>query len=541
MSDEHEHRDKALVFTARQLSAKTALVNRGIALTERLLARGRWVEIALPELSDLSYVGKEDITVLVGPAEDVIDALARTEPGGEWVLDWLKQEGDSVTVGEPLAELRFMSGDGTVALRSPVNGVLAEIVAKKGVVPSRSVVAFVQAVAAAHAEINTGVEAESSWDDPARKGTNDLAELRAEEVSANNRTGKSALVERRSAPHEAPVIKLVNVILMSAIQRGATEIHIEPLEKKLFVRYRIGGVLNDVMEPLLKFRDAVPSRVKEMAKLDPTQKALPQDGRMRLRFRDKGMTKEIDIAVSLVPTGWGEKILMNLGPLEDKHTLAEACDGEPFEEGRRLLKHEDMDAETLATRGEWAPVLKLVNVILMSAIEKGASDIHIEPYEKKLRVRYRVDGILYDIMQPPLKYRDAITSCIKEMSKLDIAERRPQEGRIKTRFRDNGVTKDIDVLVSSLPTPFGEKIVMRLQEVTTARSGSGMSAENIGDSSGTIDTAMPHATTVDPWRNDRFKRADTHLPRTSSPPSPLGMEQHYYADPPTKTEKDGDR
>ena len=99
----------------------------------------------------------------------------------------------------------------------------------------------------------------------------------------------------------------------------------------------------------------------------------------------------------------------------------------------------------------------------MSAISKGASDIHIEPYEKEYRVRYRIDGILYNIMAPPLKMRDAITSRIKIMAKLDIAEKRlPQDGRIKIRFSDNGQAKDIDFRVSCLPTLFGEKIVMRL-------------------------------------------------------------------------------
>jgi type IV pilus assembly protein PilB len=124
---------------------------------------------------------------------------------------------------------------------------------------------------------------------------------------------------------------------------------------------------------------------------------------------------------------------------------------------------EEISVEALARQGEEAPVIKLVNVILMSAIQKGASDIHIEPYEKELRVRYRMDGILYNIMQPPMKYRDAITSRIKIMSKLDIAEKRlPQDGRIKIRFQDHGATKDIDFRVSCLPTLFGEKIVMRL-------------------------------------------------------------------------------
>jgi len=124
---------------------------------------------------------------------------------------------------------------------------------------------------------------------------------------------------------------------------------------------------------------------------------------------------------------------------------------------------EEISAETLEKQGGEAPVIKLVNVVLMSAIQKGASDIHIEPYEKEFRVRYRIDGILYNIMSPPMKMRDAITSRVKIMAKLDIAEKRlPQDGRIKIRFADGGQSKDIDFRVSCLPTLFGEKIVMRL-------------------------------------------------------------------------------
>ncbi|HXE79686.1 MAG TPA: type IV-A pilus assembly ATPase PilB [Vicinamibacterales bacterium] len=143
--------------------------------------------------------------------------------------------------------------------------------------------------------------------------------------------------------------------------------------------------------------------------------------------------------------------------LEELPGLDDAGDVEVLEE------FEEISVEALARQGEEAPVIKLVNVILMSAIQKGASDIHIEPYEKELRVRYRIDGILYNIMSPPMKFRDAITSRIKIMSKLDIAEKRlPQDGRIKIRFADNGVTRDIDFRVSCLPTLFGEKIVLRL-------------------------------------------------------------------------------
>jgi type IV pilus assembly protein PilB len=128
-----------------------------------------------------------------------------------------------------------------------------------------------------------------------------------------------------------------------------------------------------------------------------------------------------------------------------------------------LQDMEEISAESLEKQGGEAPVIKLVNVVLMSAIQKGASDIHIEPYEKEFRVRYRVDGILYNIMAPPMKMRDAITSRIKIMAKLDIAEKRlPQDGRIKIRYSDNGNSKDIDFRVSCLPTLFGEKIVMRL-------------------------------------------------------------------------------
>jgi type IV pilus assembly protein PilB len=124
---------------------------------------------------------------------------------------------------------------------------------------------------------------------------------------------------------------------------------------------------------------------------------------------------------------------------------------------------EEISVEALMRQGEEAPVIRLVNVLLMSAIQKGASDIHIEPYEKEYRVRYRIDGVLYNVMNPALKFRDAIASRLKILAKLDIAEKRlPQDGRIKIRYNDQGQSKEIDFRVSVLPTLFGEKIVMRL-------------------------------------------------------------------------------
>ncbi len=123
-------------------------------------------------------------------------------------------------------------------------------------------------------------------------------------------------------------------------------------------------------------------------------------------------------------------------------------------------EEEELNSVDLAKSAEDAPVVRLVNLILMDAIKRHASDIHIEPYEKSFRVRYRIDGVLYEVMTPPLKLKNAITSRIKIMSNLDIAERRlPQDGRIKLKF---GGGKDMDFRVSVLPCLFGEKIVLRL-------------------------------------------------------------------------------
>jgi type IV pilus assembly protein PilB len=121
---------------------------------------------------------------------------------------------------------------------------------------------------------------------------------------------------------------------------------------------------------------------------------------------------------------------------------------------------DDENILELEKASEDAPVVRLVNVILLNAIRKGCSDIHIEPYEKRLRVRYRIDGVLHEEMSPPLKLKNALSSRLKIMSQLDIAERRlPQDGRIKLKL---GKNREMDFRVSVLPTMWGEKIVMRL-------------------------------------------------------------------------------
>ena len=135
-----------------------------------------------------------------------------------------------------------------------------------------------------------------------------------------------------------------------------------------------------------------------------------------------------------------------------------------------LEEDEELDVAALAEGAEEAPVVKLVTLILTDAIKRGASDIHIEPYEKEFRVRFRIDGILYEIMNPPLKLKDAMTSRMKILAKLDISEKRlPQDGRIKLKMKLNEKNKELDFRVSVLPTLFGEKIVMRLLDKDNLR------------------------------------------------------------------------
>ncbi|MFN2529743.1 MAG: type IV-A pilus assembly ATPase PilB [Pyrinomonadaceae bacterium] len=128
-----------------------------------------------------------------------------------------------------------------------------------------------------------------------------------------------------------------------------------------------------------------------------------------------------------------------------------------------LEDNEEIDLSTLSRMSEDAPVVRLVNVLLVDALRRGASDIHIEPYEKELRIRFRIDGVLYDVMHPPLKLRDALISRVKIMSRLDISEKRlPQDGRIKIKVKVDSRSRELDFRVSTLPTLFGEKVVLRL-------------------------------------------------------------------------------
>jgi len=131
---------------------------------------------------------------------------------------------------------------------------------------------------------------------------------------------------------------------------------------------------------------------------------------------------------------------------------------------------QEMDLGELEKAADEAPIVKLVNLVLTDAVKRGASDIHMEPYEKEFRVRFRIDGVLQGIMTPPLKLKDAITSRLKIMAKLDISEKRlPQDGRIMLKMQIGGKKKQLDFRVSTLPTLWGEKIVLRLLDKENLR------------------------------------------------------------------------
>jgi type IV pilus assembly protein PilB len=154
--------------------------------------------------------------------------------------------------------------------------------------------------------------------------------------------------------------------------------------------------------------------------------------------------------------GFSQADLVSLDNLDFDHESLES-EVEVFED------NEEIDLSSLTRMSEDAPVVRLVNVLLVDALRRGASDIHVEPYEKELRIRFRIDGVLYDVMHPPLKMRDALISRIKIMSKLDISEKRlPQDGRIKIRVKVDSRSRELDFRVSTLPTLFGEKVVLRL-------------------------------------------------------------------------------
>jgi type IV pilus assembly protein PilB len=190
-------------------------------------------------------------------------------------------------------------------------------------------------------------------------------------------------------------------------------------------------------------------------------------------------------------------------------------DQEASEDVEVIDEDDEIDVSSLARMSEDAPVVRLVNVLLVDALQRGASDIHIEPYEKEMRIRFRIDGVLYDVMHPPLRLRDALISRIKIMSKLDISEKRlPQDGRIKIKLRSEGRSRELDFRVSTLPTLFGEKVVMRLLDKEKLM----LDMTKLGFEPESSSSATSNAPTA--WCSSQAPRVRAK-PTRSTPPSSL--------------------
>jgi type IV pilus assembly protein PilB len=160
------------------------------------------------------------------------------------------------------------------------------------------------------------------------------------------------------------------------------------------------------------------------------------------------------------------------GTTQDEETLESVMASIDAAEADVEVQEEEGDVALaeLEKAADEAPIVRLVNGILMEAVKKGASDIHMEPYEKEYRVRFRIDGMLQTIMSPALKFKDALTSRVKIMAKLDISEKRlPQDGRIMLKMQVGGKKKALDYRVSTLPTLWGEKVVLRLLDKENLR------------------------------------------------------------------------
>jgi type IV pilus assembly protein PilB len=246
------------------------------------------------------------------------------------------------------------------------------------------------------------------------------------------------------------------------------------LVRLLSDQYGVPAAEIDDLEVLKNLLDLVPAemarryllvpvqvndRVLEVAMVDPTDVVAMDDLKFATGLRIQPMVASERAIKEAIARLYGEQEDSNIARMMSDLNQELNSPGEL----EIVDTDENIDLEQLSQASGEAPVIKLVNLVLTDALRRGASDIHIEPYEKRLRVRYRIDGILYEIMDPPKSMQNALASRIKIMSQLDISERRrPQDGRIKLRVQLEGRLRELDLRVSSLPTIWGEKIVMRL-------------------------------------------------------------------------------
>ncbi len=261
---------------------------------------------------------------------------------------------------------------------------------------------------------------------------------------------------------------------------------------------KMGFITDDDITGVLSRQYGVPSINLKYYEIDPNViKLIPQDTALRYQVIPLSRVGSVLTIAMTDPTnvfamddikfmtGFNvEPVVASESAIAESITRFYGGGGSSHEELSNLMKdlvdedqelelaadEQEMDASALEKAAEEAPIIKLVNLILTDSVKRGASDIHVEPYENEMRVRFRVDGVLQTVMNPPLKLRDAMTSRIKIMAKLDIAEKRlPQDGRIMIKYKADGKKKELDFRVSSVPTLYGEKIVMRLLDKENLR------------------------------------------------------------------------
>ncbi len=196
-----------------------------------------------------------------------------------------------------------------------------------------------------------------------------------------------------------------------------------------------------------------------LAMVDPTDLEVIEDVRFRTGLSIQPVIASETGIMNAMNKYYGSSSSLRVKKIIEDIELADDTRVNIIEE-----KKEDYDVEELVHSTEEAPIITLVNTIFVDAIKKGASDVHFEPYEQTFRVRFRMDGVLHEMMNLPLKFRSPVISRVKILSNLDIAEKRlPQDGRIKMKVKlENGGRKEVDMRISALPTIFGEKIVARI-------------------------------------------------------------------------------
>lgn len=210
----------------------------------------------------------------------------------------------------------------------------------------------------------------------------------------------------------------------------------------------------DMIMPIHRIRSFL-----TLAMVDPTDLDIIEDIRFRTGLSIQPVIASESGIINAIKKYYGSSDSLRVKQILDNIEQAEDSSINIIEE-----QEEDYDIEELVHSTEEAPIITLVNTVFVDAIKKGASDVHFEPYERSFRIRYRLDGTLYEMMTLAMKFKNPVVSRVKILSNMDIAEKRlPQDGRIKMRVKlENGDKKEVDMRVSSVPAIFGEKVVVRI-------------------------------------------------------------------------------